>query len=61
MVDLYSSDAVKGTVEEYMPAFGKCVLKRQIVLAITASLYAPVTYGFWIALGELLFLGSLSH
>lgn len=38
MVDLYSSDAVKGTVEEYMPAFGECALKRQIVLAITASL-----------------------
>lgn len=40
MVDLYSSDAVKDTVEEYTPAsaFGKCALKRHIVLVITASL-----------------------
>lgn len=40
MVDLYSSDAVKGTVEEYLPsaAFGKCALKRHIVLVITAGL-----------------------
>lgn len=39
MVDLYSSDAVKDTVEEYTPAsaFGKCALKRHIVLVITAS------------------------
>lgn len=40
MLDLYSSDAVKGTVEEYIPAaaVGKCALKRHIVLVITASL-----------------------
>lgn len=63
MLDLYSSDAVKGTVEEYIPAaaVGKCALKRHIVLVITASLlcssyqHAGVFFFFWMALGELLF------
>lgn len=28
LVDLYSSDVVKGTVQEYIPAFGKCAFKK---------------------------------
>lgn len=40
VVDLYSCDAVKGTMEEYIPAaaYGKCALRSHIVLVITASL-----------------------
>lgn len=63
VVDLYSSDAVKGTVEEYLPsaAFGKCALKRHIVLVITASLLCSsyvhaALFFFFMALGKLLFL-----
>lgn len=53
MVDLYPSDAVKGTVEQYIPAAacGKCALKRHIVLVITASIlcssYIHACVGFF--------------
>lgn len=62
VVDLYSSDTVKGTVEEYVPAFGKCALKNGVLCCPSLQVFhAPVTYVLCIAEGKLLFLGSSSQ
>lgn len=59
MVDLYSSDTVKGTVEEYAPAFGKCALKNGGLCCPSLQVFhAPVAYVLCISEGKLLFLGS---